>query len=340
MRSKRILRSTILILLASALLSATSAQADEKANEVLNKEADSGKAKRKFSFTYTAKIETVPQGAKTIRVWLPVPQTTKHQKISELEFAPRQPKIAEEPKYGNRIAYWEFNAEGLKPTTVSMTFECERSEIAAKWNSSRELKAGERKILTPFLSGTDLVLVGEPVKDVAQKATQSATSPAALSKAAYDYVLANMAYSKKGSGWGTGSTKWACDSKYGNCTDFHALFLSITRTKGMPSKFEMGFPLPAKKGTGTIGGYHCWAKFYLGGVGWVPVDISEAFKHKDLATYYYGNLTPDRVQFTTGRDLDLVPKQNGKALNYFVHPYAEADGKPLKLNKAFSFKDL
>ena len=33
----------------------------------------------------------------------------------------------------------------------------------------------------------------------------------------------------------------------------------------------------------TIPGYHCWADFYLDGVGWVPVDASEAWKAQEKA---------------------------------------------------------
>jgi len=64
------------------------------------------------------------------------------------------------------------------------------------------------------------------------------------------------------------------------------------------------------------------------GKGWIPVDISEANKNPSLRDYYFGNLTENRVGFTVGRDLTLVPKQDGSALNFFVYPYVEIDGKP------------
>jgi transglutaminase-like putative cysteine protease len=69
---------------------------------------------------------------------------------------------------------------------------------------------------------------------------------------------------------------WPCDSRYGNCTDFHSLFISMARCSKIASKFEMGFSVPEKPGAGTIPGYHCWAWFLAEGKGWVPVDISEA----------------------------------------------------------------
>jgi hypothetical protein len=46
------------------------------------------------------------------------------------------------------------------------------------------------------------------------------------------------------------------------------------------------------------------------------------------------------VQFSTGRDITLSPKQDGPALNYFVYPYVEVDGKLYeKLDKRFSFEE-
>jgi len=46
-----------------------------------------------------------------------------------------------------------------------------------------------------------------------------------------------------------------------------------------------------------------------------------------MKDYYFGNLTENRVAFSVGRDIELVPRQNGKPLNYFVYPYVEVDGR-------------
>ncbi len=73
------------------------------------------------------------------------------------------------------------------------------------------------------------------------------------------------------------------------------------------------------------------------------MDISEARQHPELRQYYFGNLTENRVMFSTGRDLVLVPKQQGPPLNYFVYPYVEVDGKPWpadKIKKRFTYRDI
>jgi transglutaminase-like putative cysteine protease len=316
-------------------------------------EAPAGKSRRKFQFSYKAVVKDVPADAKIVDLWIPVPQDNAHQKISDLKFdAPAQPEIGVDAATSNKIAHWQLPADKAKGLTVTMTFVCDRQEVAMPdLGKARDLTDAEKAALAPYLKADKLVLVGGEFSAVADAAIKDAKTPAAISKAAYDHTVGTMKYDKPKDkqGWGQGSTKWACDAKFGNCTDFHALFMSISRTKGIPVKFEMGFPLPeAVDGKPVteekpVGGYHCWAKFYLGKVGWVPIDASEAQKNPKLAGYYYGNLTADRVQVTVGRDVNLVPRQKGEPLNYFIYPYAEADGKKLendKLDKAFRFKDV
>jgi transglutaminase-like putative cysteine protease len=167
--------------------------------------------------------------------------------------------------------------------------------------------------------------------------------PKAAARMLYDLVNGYMKYDKSGTGWGNGDVVWVCDHKHGNCTDFHSLFTSLTRSRKIPTKFEIGFPLPSERGAGTVPGYHCWAWFRPDGGGWVPVDISEANKDPKRKDYFFGNLTEDRVAFSTGRDLSLVPRQDGPALNYFIYPYVEVDGKPYpkdKVKTVFAYRDI
>ncbi len=106
--------------------------------------------------------------------------------------------------------------------------------------------------------------------------------------------------------------------------------------KGVPVKWEQGFPLPyasvlTKSGKleGDCTGAHCWVSFYAGDGKWVPVDVSEADKREDMRDYHFGTLSPNRFKVSTGRDLVLSPPQKGDPLNTFPFTYAETDGIPL-----------
>ena len=115
----------------------------------------------------------------------------------------------------------------------------------------------------------------------------------------------------------------------------------MARSQGIPARFEIGFPLPPDKHSSEIAGYHCWSDFYIDGKGWIPVDISEAWKHPEKRDYFFGSHDVNRVQFTMGRDLTLSPAQNGKPLNYFVYPYVEVDSQEYgNVSFAFSFADV
>ncbi len=171
--------------------------------------------------------------------------------------------------------------------------------------------------------------------------TKDADTKGAKARAIFDYVVNTMTYAKSGTGWGNGDIYWACDARTGNCTDFHALFIGLTRAVGIPATFEIGFPLPADRTSGQIEGYHCWAQFYLEGVGWVPVDTSEANKHPEQREYFFGAHDAHRVLFSRGRDITLQPPQQGPPLNYFIYPYVEIDGAPFAdVDLRFRFRDV
>jgi len=153
----------------------------------------------------------------------------------------------------------------------------------------------------------------------------------------------NIWRDKRGNGWGRGDALHACQVGKGNCTDFHALFISLAKASGIPARFFMGFPLPKGPSGELPAGYHCWAEFYVAGRGWIPVDASEGRKNKDKSGYFFGNLDPDRVLMSEGRGIRLSPQQAGPDLNYLSNPYVEIDGKPFdryKLERTYKNTDI
>jgi uncharacterized protein (TIGR03000 family) len=291
---------------------------------------------RHFFFTYDTTVTGLEPG-KTARIWLPVPPSNEDQEVTiAKEKLPATPQLGSEPKYGNKILYLEAKAGDDGTIPLSVTYEVKRKEV--KMDAGSKVAADEA---AKFLKADKMVPVGGKALALLE-GKQLPMDQLTLGRALYDAVDDHVKYSKEGTGWGRGDVEWVCDSRFGNCTDFHSLFISLARAKNMPAKFEMGFPLPEKRGRGDVAGYHCWAKFKPQGRGWIPVDISEADKFPSMKEYYFGNLTEDRVAFTTGRDIDLVPKQDGEPLNFFVYPYVEVDGKPApadKVKRKFSFED-
>jgi transglutaminase-like putative cysteine protease len=294
---------------------------------------------RTFLFTYSATVTGLPPG-KLARIWLPVPTASTDQDVrivsKELPATAQKDQFTREPRFGNEMLYVEARAGEDGTVPVKLTYEVTRREVKA--NLDKEI--AESPMVSEFLKPDRKVPIdGKPLELIKDK--KLPTDQVASARILYDVVNSHMRYSKEGTGWGQGDAVWACDSGYGNCSDFHSLFISLARSQKIPAKFEIGFPLPDQRGAGEVPGYHCWAKFRPAGKGWIPVDISEANKNPKMRDYYFGNLTENRVTFTTGRDIDLEPKQDGSVLNFFVYPYVEVDGKPYsKVERKFSYKDL
>ncbi len=316
------------------------AQADPAADKAVSGQTSESPQSRSFEFRYGTVIKELRSGAR-IRVWIPVPQANAHQSVrrigGELPF-PAQ--LTTEQKFGNKMLYMDGRVSNKTSLEFSVDYQVRRTEVLGLATRDRvKLTESQRKL---FLSNSARVPIdGKPIRLLADLDLPK-QDPLKLGHVLYDKVERHMSYDKSRPGFGTGDAVWACDSRYGNCTDFHSLFISLSRSQGIPSRFEIGFPLPEKRGAGDIGGYHCWAFFHTQKQGWLPVDISEADKHPDMKDYYFGNLTENRVAFTVGRDLTLAPPQDAGPLNYFIYPHVEVDGQVwprTKMRKHFRFKD-
>jgi transglutaminase-like putative cysteine protease len=298
---------------------------------------------RHFEFSYVAHVPELPGGAHAMRVWIPIPQSGAHQQITNVRISsPVTRHIVEEENYGNKLAYFDFSTAATRgPFDIRLTFDAQRDEYKVGLPAGDPpASAGFSPDVARFLQPDRLVPIDGVIGEISREQTKGITDPLAKARALYDYVLRNMHYDHAGTGWGHGDAVWACSSHHGNCTDFHSLFIGLARAAGIPARFEIGFAVPADA-QGKIGGYHCWAEFYVQGIGWIPIDAAEASQMPARRDYFFGALDENRVRFSRGRDLQLNPKQAGAPVNYLVYPYAELDGKPfVGVTQEFSYRDL
>ena len=302
-----------------------------------------GVKKRQFMFTYAATLKGI-EPRKTVKIWLPVATSNHDQSVKFIDLNHQNFQRTTEKKYGNALIYFEAIADDAGEVPILAHYLVERNEL-----THANLESADSTEMKAFLAASRLVPTSDQLrKIVVAAAPQSppgdtnSSNALQMARLLYDGIDSHMKYNKPVdvAGWGKGDAVWACDSRFGNCTDFHSLFISCARNLNIPSKFEIGFPIPTDQTSGKISGYHCWAKF-LADQTWLPVDISEADKHPELKDYYFGNLTADRVMFSTGRDLELVPANQAGPVNFLVYPYAEVDGKQhTDLVKQFQFEEV
>jgi len=274
-------------------------------------------------------------GDAEVNIWLPVPVTDAYQTISALRIeTPGAHRIGEGAN-NNRFAHVRVKDSGQ----IRMSFRAERRERV------HALERPSAAAVPPSccLTGDRLVPVDGKIREWAREVvhTAGARTDLEMARAIYNHVVATVKYDKTGKGWGRGDIYYACDTRRGNCTDFHAIFIGYARAMGIPARFAIGYPIPRGRGKGVIAGYHCWAEFFARGFGWIPVDASEAAKDPSRREYFFGAHDENRVEFSRGRDVILTPRQQSEPLNFFVDAYAEQSGRKWDgVSTAVVYRDL
>ena len=299
--------------------------------------AQTAAPERHFAFHYAFTVRNTNPGT-PLRIWIPLAHSGEFQTVKVISQKGDLPlRQTRESEYGDQMLFAESAKADKEEYSFEVVYDVVRRQSAP--HGAGVLQASDRERL---LSPDKLVpTTGLPAELAVKQVSSVSGGDYEKGRAIYEYVLANMRYDKSGTGWGHGDTLYACSAKHGNCTDFHSLFISMARSQNIPAQFEIGFPIPMDKHSGDIPGYHCWADFYTKDRGWVPVDISEAWKHPEQREFFFGHWDDNRLQFSVGRDITLSPKQDGEPLNYFVYPYVELDHKDYpNVSTHFSFEDV
>jgi hypothetical protein len=281
-----------------------------------------------FEFVYRVKL---PSMSAPGELWLPLARSDRFQtvRIEEIR-APVPWRELEDRAHGNRVLFLEPSpTESGK--TIEVRYRVKRLEKAAY---TVDDPMPER-----YLHPERLVPRGEDFRSIATEATQGKGTDLIRARALYDHVIDRMRYMKYGEGWGVGDATYACDARTGNCSDFHAYFIALARAIGIPARLAIGAAIPSERNVGRIDGYHCWAEFFADGKWW-PVDISEADKHSNLATYYFGHHPANRIELSQGRDLLVEPAPASGPINLLAYPLLEVAGAPVKAETEFSFRRI
>jgi thiosulfate/3-mercaptopyruvate sulfurtransferase len=274
----------------------------DKTKEVKEVPATLGELNKK-DITTVIDMSNAEYNGKTVKVWVPVPQSDEYQTVTEPEFKAEgavKAEINTETANGNRMLYLEWGkdsaAESRKATmtyTVSR-YDVSRSDLKeqSEYDFSDEAKAYINK-------ESEYVIVNDPVvKKYAAEATAGKTGTLEKTRAIYEWIINNLARIDNGEkigdytfevvGCGYGDTvKILSDfEKYGiaggHCTDLNSTFVALCRASGIPAREMFGIRMTEgtkDDGYGMISDYqHCWAEFYLPGTGWVPADPADVLK--------------------------------------------------------------
>ena len=288
---------------------------------------------RSLRFTYTCYLTHLPADTKKLDCWIPIPLSDERQQIKLLSVNVKGGKFTTEPKYGNRMFYWQYTTS---ENPLADTIKIVLSYKIKLWEKS----VPEAKKLIPlpkvqpdekmqvYLTDNRLIPVQGPLFNLGSEMSLP-DAPILAARQVYNNLIDRMVYNHKAPGAGIGDAKWACNSKTGDCSDYHSVFIGVCRSVGIPADHVFGIPLRNSQLNHTVEDWHCWARFWVKGPDWITIDASEADKHPEQKEYLFGSLSNTYLTISHGRDVILQPAQKGIPLNIFAEPYAEIDGKPL-----------
>jgi hypothetical protein len=279
-----------------------------------------------FEFRYQA---TLPEFTANARCWIPLADSDDFQTVTIRSLdAPQDREILTDRDHGNRVLFLELTPED-SGRSIEIVYDVVRQEKSAYPGDPEEAKR--------HLRPERMVPSDPTIKAAAKEAIADRQSDLMKARALYDFVIDQMNYKKFGEGWGQGDAVFACNTLYGNCTDYHAYFIGLARSVGIPARFAIGASIPSERNEGGTDGYHCWAEFYAEGKWW-PVDISEADKFSALSMYFFGHHPANRFEFSHGRDLVVEPGPASGPINFLAYPLLEIDGRPQMVKSLFLFR--
>jgi transglutaminase-like putative cysteine protease len=297
-------------------------------------------------FVCKAIVPALPAGTKRVALWVPLPSDSEWQQVENVTVeGVTKYKITKEKRYDNRMVYVDLKALAT-PINVTVRYTVTRKELRILAEAPRHPQKESDAFLKMNLMGEKSLPIGGRFLKLSQDVTAGRTTQLEKARAIYEHILGTMKYDYKSESpkLGEGDAEFMCDYRQGDCTDLHSYFISMARTQGIPVLHEYGFgiggvPLPSPlPREAKITSYHCYACIYQPDYGWIPVDASDGIRwgdhnRPDLRDYQFGNLVLERnaVAISRGRNLVLSPPQHGEPVNKFIYPYAEADGKTIKV---------
>ena len=266
----------------------------------------------KYEVTYKLTIKNDNYSPSDIRIYLPVPGNYDSQTDLQMSLLSPEPyELGTDPTNGNQMVYWQFTKAPAKGSTT---------EIVEKFTFTTYETTTHIDItkIQPYDTNSDIYkLYTQPEKYIesndpkiiklADEIAGTETNPYQIAKKFYNYIIENTEY--KILNKGLNGAKFLLSNGKGECGDYSALFIALSRAKGIPARSVVGFW--AVSGNDQT---HVWSEFYLEGIGWIPVDATIGQQDGFKRGYYFGHMDSKRVILSKGFNTPLLPEAPGKLI--------------------------
>ncbi len=292
-------------------------------------------------------VVTAPYHTKTLKVWLPIPQSDAAQEVTQGEtttFPMRvEPQIATEAKFGNRFAYFEFDhPQGAQ--IIRRRFQVKARELHWDVDPTKVIAVRDwPDSFAPYLtSESQAVVINERMTKLLSEVLPTRTNGLQDLNSVMQWVDSHLTYDHVHSSL-QGSSLHALEQRRGHCSDYHGFCAAMGRAIGYPTRLTYGINAFPKNSPS-----HCKLEVFLPPYGWVSFDVSETQKlaaairkETSLSAAQRDKLISaaserllhgfrDNTWYlqTRGSDYELAPPASQRVAVVRTI-YAEADGQPL-----------
>ena len=301
------------------------------------------------TFDVTLRVEVLkPEGA--TRVWLPLPSLQEKDWIRPMgnlwQGNADSAQWLHDRARGVDMLYGEWASEE-KPVleVTSRVATRDRAVDLSQAGRAAPLSAAARRRYT---RATKLMPTDGIVRKTALDITRSAKTDQDKARALYEWVVDNTARNPKTRGCGLGDIRFMLETGdlTGKCADLNTLYVGLARAAGLPARDVYGIRVADSrfgyKSLGKSGditkAQHCRAEVWLGGHGWVPVDLADVRKVMleeppggrgltddmvvDVRKRLFGAWETNWLAYNTAHDLPL-PGSRNVTLPFLMYPQAE-----------------
>lgn len=176
--------------------------------------------------------------------------------------------------------------------------------------------------VTRYLGSEEIADQSPEIQRLAQELAAGKNDAYEVVYSIADWTTSNVEYSLQSLGEpAIQSSSEVLASRWGKCDELTALFISLTRAVGIPSRFVAGYSYTDSSLFQRRWGGHGWAEVWLPKVGWIPFDVTYGEYGYLDAGHVKLKTSPDAketsIDFSaTGRDFTLSTEQ----LSIFITP--------------------
>lgn len=266
--------------------------------------------KMKVSYKVTVNADAVPEG-ETIRCWLPWPREIhdRQRNVTFIKSIPEKYIIAPD-NAEQRSIYFEQTASKGKPTVFEIQYSYQSS---AQYFDLNKLKALSYKTTSAnFKKYTaeqyPQIRFTNKIKHLSDSITKGISDPREIVKKIYYWIndhiiwMGALEYSIMPDIPG-----YVLANKRGDCGMQTLLFMTMTRYKGIPVKWQSGWMMHP----GEVN-LHDWCEVYYEGIGWVPLDMSfnlQNSNNKQEKEFYISGIDAYRLIVNDAIGNQFVPNK-------------------------------